>query len=76
MFGGPSRTAKFQVFQNKSNDSWRWRLVAANGEELANSQPYSSKQAAMDGTEALKRAANDAELVELDEPLEHDSRSN
>lgn len=76
MFGSDSPDPKFQVFQNKSNDSWRWRLVAANGHELANSQPYSSKQAAMDGVEALKSAAKSADIEELDEPPATDSRSN
>ncbi len=64
---GNGRNPKFQVYQNKSNEFWHWRLVAANGEELALSEPYRSKDGALKGTESLKRAANDADVVELDE---------
>lgn len=69
MFGNNAvRSAKFQVYKNKSNEFWHWRLVSGNGEELALSEPYSSKSAATKGTESLVKAANEAEIVELDEP--------
>ncbi len=61
------RKPKFQVYKNKSDSDWHWRLVAANGEELAWSEAYRSKDGAMKGIESLKRAADDAEVVELDE---------
>jgi uncharacterized protein YegP (UPF0339 family) len=35
---------RVELFQGK--DGWRWHLVAANGEILASSEGYSSKQAA------------------------------
>ena len=62
------RGPKFQVYKNTSNDFYHWRLVAANGEELALSEAYRSKTAALKGTESLTRAANDAEVIELDAP--------
>lgn len=62
------RGPKFQVYKNTSNDFYHWRLVAANREELALSEPYRSKAAAVKGTESLTRAANDAEVIELDTP--------
>lgn len=66
--GGSKRGSKFQVYKNASNDFYHWRLVAGNGEELALSEPYRSKAATIKGTESLKKAANNAEVVELDEP--------
>lgn len=76
MFGSTAkRTAKFQVYKNKSNELWHWRLVAANGEELALSEAYHSKDAAVKGTESLKRAAAEAEVVELDEAPTREQRS-
>ena len=59
---GSSRSPKFVVYE--SGKSWRFKLVAGNGETVATSEPYSSKDAAKRGCEAVKRAANDAEIVE------------
>ena len=42
---------------------WRFQLVAGNGENIAISEPYSSKQAAQAGAEAVKRNAPDASIV-------------
>lgn len=69
------REPKFQVYQNKSNEYWHWRLVAANGEELAWSEAYKTKDGATKGVDALKRAAKDAEIVELDTPPTREARS-
>jgi uncharacterized protein YegP (UPF0339 family) len=35
--------AVIQLFQDV-NDCWRWRIVASNGEILASSEAYASKQ--------------------------------
>lgn len=64
---GSGRKAKFQVYKNKSDSDYHWRLVAANGEELAWSEAYRTKDGAMKGVEALKKAAKEAEVVELHE---------
>ncbi len=55
------RSSKFVVY--KRANGWYFRLVAANGETVATSEPYSSKDAAMRGTEAVQRAADGAEVV-------------
>jgi len=70
-----ARTAKFQVYKNKTNEYWHWRLVAANGEELAFSEAYSTKAGATKGVESLKKAAAEGEVVELDTPPTRELRS-
>ncbi len=40
----------------RAGDGWYWRLVASNGEVLAHSESYSSKDGAVEGIEAAKRA--------------------
>lgn len=61
------RKPKFQAYKNKSDSDYHWRLVAANGEELALSEACRTKDGAMKGFAALKCAADDAEIVELDQ---------
>ena len=52
---------KFKVY--KTLTGWRFQLVAGNGEPVATSETYSSKEAAKGGCEAVQRAAADAEVV-------------
>jgi len=54
---------KFVVY---FRSGWRFVLVAANGENIAISEPYSSKQAATVGAEAVKRNAPNASIVVQD----------
>lgn len=54
--------AKFELYEAK--DGWRFRLKAGNGEVVATSEAYSSKDGAVKGCEAVKRAAAEAEVVE------------
>jgi len=57
-----SRTATFEVFRDSAGE-WRWRLVASNGNIIADSgEGYSSKQGAERGIESVKRNAADAEV--------------
>lgn len=66
MFGTTGkRSSKFVVYQR--SNGWLFKLVAANGETVATSEPYSSKDAAMRGCDAVKRAADDAEVVVEDD---------
>lgn len=53
---------KFEIFEDERGE-WRFNLKASNGEVVATSEGYSSKQACLNGVEAVKRAASDA-LVE------------
>jgi hypothetical protein len=57
-----TRTATFEVFQD-SADEWRWRLVASNGNIIADSgEGYRSKQGVKRGIASVKRTAADAEV--------------
>ncbi len=56
--------AKFEVYPSKSG--YRWRLKAGNGEVVAAGEEYSTKEHAKDGCLAVRRAANDADVVEVD----------
>lgn len=56
--------AKFEVYTDKA-DKFRFRLKAGNGEVVAVGEAYETKAAAIKGTEAVKRAAADAEVNDL-----------
>jgi uncharacterized protein len=55
--------AKFEIY--KSGEQFRFRLKAANGEIVATGESYTTKAGATAGTEAVQRAAADAEVVDL-----------
>jgi len=42
---------------------WRWTLVARNGQVVAVSEAYNTRRAAIEGTDAVTRAAEDATLI-------------
>ena len=55
-------TATFEVFQDKA-DEWRWRLVATNGNIIADSgEGYASKQGVKRGIDSVKRSAAGANV--------------
>jgi uncharacterized protein YegP (UPF0339 family) len=57
---------KFEIYEGKSGD-FRFRLKAGNGEVVATGQGYTSKASAIKGTEAVKRAAADATVADLND---------
>jgi uncharacterized protein len=57
--------AKFEVYPDKAG-KYRFRLKASNGQVVATGEAYESKAGAKDGCEAVRRAANGAEVVEAD----------
>ncbi|HEX8226308.1 MAG TPA: DUF1508 domain-containing protein [Candidatus Saccharimonadales bacterium] len=57
--------SKFEVY--KSKNGYRWRLKAGNGEVVATGEEYSSKASAVKGCASVTKAANDAEVVEVDD---------
>lgn len=62
-----SNSATFEVFQDNAGE-WRWRLVAANGNIIADSgEGYQSKQGVKRGIDSVKRSAASAEVRVLDE---------
>jgi uncharacterized protein YegP (UPF0339 family) len=56
--------AKFEVYEDKGG-KYRFRLKAGNGEVVASSEAYESKDGAKKGVDAVKRAAAEAEIVEV-----------
>ena len=54
---------RYDVFEGKS-DKWYFNLKAANHQIILSSQGYSSKNGAEAGTNAVKRAAPEASVVE------------
>lgn len=57
---------KFEVFKDKSGQ-FRFRLKAENGEIIAASEAYTTKQSALDGIESVKRCSAIAAVVEADD---------
>ncbi|MFB7719386.1 YegP family protein [Nocardia sp. NPDC056100] len=55
---------KFELFADAA-DKFRWRLKAANGEVIAQSQAYASKDAAKKGISSVQTNAAGAALVDL-----------
>lgn len=62
-----ARRQTFEVYQDSAGQ-WRWRLVAPNGNIVADSgEGYSSKQGAKRGIESVREGAPDADLEVLEE---------
>ena len=56
-------SAKFEIY--RSSKGFRWRLKAGNGETVAQGQEYTTKDGAMRGCEAVKRASEEADIYEI-----------
>jgi uncharacterized protein YegP (UPF0339 family) len=54
---------KFEWFKDKAG-KFRFRLLAANGEIIAASEAYTSKEACVNGIESVKKNAPIAKVVE------------
>lgn len=55
---------KFEIFKG-TNGKYYFRLKASNGEIIAQSEGYSSKQGAQDGVASVKKNAPIATTVDL-----------
>lgn len=55
---------RYEVFQ--ASDGWRWRLVAANGEIVSQSESYTRKDDAARGAADNQDAAADAEIITVE----------
>lgn len=55
---------KFEYFKDKTG-KYRFRLKAGNGEIIAVSEAYNTKNACMNGIESVKADAVSAEIVEI-----------
>lgn len=61
-----ARRQTFEVYEDSAGE-WRWRLVAPNGNIIADSgEGYSSKQGAKRGIESVKAGAADASIDVVD----------
>jgi uncharacterized protein YegP (UPF0339 family) len=54
---------KFEWFKDKAG-KFRFRLVAPNGETIATSEGYNSKDGCVNGIESVKKNAPIAKIVE------------
>lgn len=54
---------KFELYEDKGG-KFRFRLKAGNGEVVAGGEAYESKNAAKNGIDSVKRAAQDATTVD------------
>lgn len=57
---------KFEWFKDKAG-KFRFRLLAANGEKIAASEAYESKDGCMSGIASVKKNAHIAKVVEVKE---------
>ena len=57
--------SKFEVYKDARGE-WRFNLKAENGEVIAVSEGYSSKQACMNGIEAVRDSAKEALVEEIE----------
>ena len=57
-------SARFEVYKDKAG-RFRFRLVAANGEIIAVSEAYESKDGCRDGIESVRTNASKAEIVDM-----------
>ncbi|WP_043661421.1 YegP family protein [Nocardia thailandica] len=55
---------KFEIFTDAAGKA-RWRLKAGNGETIAASQAYESKDGAKKGIASVQNSAPGAEIVDL-----------
>ena len=53
---------KYEVWKTRTG-KWYFQLKAANGEVLAKSTPYTTKNKTLKGIEAVKRVAKKAKVV-------------
>jgi len=55
--------AKFEIRKDEAG-MYRFNLIAANGEIIASSEAYESKEACKDGIQSVKTNASSAEIVD------------
>ncbi|MBF6320366.1 YegP family protein [Nocardia cyriacigeorgica] len=55
---------KFEIFADQAG-KYRWRLKAGNGETIAQSQGYESKDGAKKGITSVQNSAPGADIVDL-----------
>ena len=56
----------FEWYKDKAG-KFRFRLKAANGETIATSEAYNSKDSCVNGIESVKKSAPTAKIVEVEQ---------
>jgi Uncharacterized conserved protein len=59
-----SAMPKFEIYKDASG-KFRWRLKAPNGEIIASSEAYESKDSCKNGVNSVKTNAPKAEIVDM-----------
>jgi hypothetical protein len=57
--------AKFEILKTSDGKEFYWHFKSANGEKVAVSQTYTTKQACQRGIDAIKSDAKNAEVLDL-----------
>ena len=60
----PAKPGSFEVYKDKAGE-YRFRLKAANGEVIADSEGYKTKASCMKGIESVLRSAPGADVKEV-----------
>jgi hypothetical protein len=55
--------AKFELYKDKKGE-FRWKLIATNGQTIAISEGYTTKESAKNGIESVKKNAPIAAIEE------------
>jgi uncharacterized protein YegP (UPF0339 family) len=55
--------AKFELYKDKKGE-YRWKLIATNGQTIAVSEGYTTKESAKNGIESVKKNAPTATVTE------------
>jgi hypothetical protein len=58
-----SATPKFEIYKD-ATEKFRWRLKAPNGEVIASSEAYESKDGCKNGIHSVKTNAPKAEIAD------------
>ena len=59
-----SNLGKFELYES-DNGEWHFRLKARNGEIIAVSEGYSSKNGALNGIESVRKNAQTKKIIEV-----------
>ena len=55
--------AKFEVYKDKKGE-FRFRMIAANGQVIAQGESYKAKKSCLNGIASIKKNAPKAEVVD------------
>lgn len=63
---GKPRTGKFELFKTSSKaEPWRWRLRAANGHIICQSEGYQTRSGCENGIQSMRATVPTAAVIDL-----------